>query len=56
MSQNQKISKEDLNFIRRLEDFDLIMLISEIHDHGWPMAEKTLQMIKEVYAKGLRAQ
>jgi hypothetical protein len=32
---NLVISKDDLDFIRKLEDFDLIMLLSETHDHGW---------------------
>lgn len=32
---NQKITKKELNQIRSLPDFDLKMLISEIHDHGW---------------------
>jgi hypothetical protein len=36
MSNNQKISKEELAFIRTLNDFDLTMFISEVHDHGWP--------------------
>jgi len=43
---NIKITKEQLLFIRSLRDFDLIMFLSEIHDHGWPVAEKTLSMIK----------
>lgn len=47
MSENLDISTEDLSFIRSLADFDLIMLISEVHDHGWEMAEKTLGMMKE---------
>jgi hypothetical protein len=61
---NLKIDKEDLAFIRRLEDFDLIMLLSEIHYNGWendpPYAriggKHLLPMIREVYAKGLRTQ
>ncbi len=44
---NQKISTEQLALIRRLGDFDLTMLLSEIHDHGWEVAEKTLGMIRE---------
>ncbi len=42
MSVNQNVSKSDLKKIRNLEDFDLIMLISEIHDHGWSVARCTL--------------
>ena len=41
-----KRSRPDLQFIRALKDFDLIMLISEVHDHGWPMAKRTLDMMK----------
>lgn len=42
MGINQEVSKRDLDQIRGLEDFDLIMLISDIHDHGWPIASETL--------------
>lgn len=45
MDRNQKITREELRQIRSLEDFDLTMLISEIHDHGWPQAKKLLPMI-----------
>jgi hypothetical protein len=31
--------------IRSLDGFDLIMLISEIHDFGWPHARGTLAMM-----------
>ena len=47
LGENQKIKKKDLEFIRSLEDFDLIMLLPEIHDHGWPAAEKLIPYIKE---------
>jgi len=50
LGKNQKIKKKDLDFIRSLEDFDLIMLLSDIHDHGWPMAHKTLGFIRAAYA------
>lgn len=40
---NQIISEQQLKKIRALADFDLIMLISETHDHGWPVAAKTLE-------------
>jgi hypothetical protein len=42
MSINQRVTPKEIAKIRKLEDFDLIMLISEIHDHGWPMARATL--------------
>jgi hypothetical protein len=44
---NQKVTIEQLWKIRNLDDFDLIMLISDIHDHGWPTAERTLAMMPE---------
>jgi len=47
MSANQKISKDELKKIRSLTDFDLIMLLSDIHDHGWPVASATLEMAYE---------
>jgi len=42
---NQQISKEELAKIKCLDDFDLTMLISEVHDHGWPTARKTLELM-----------
>jgi len=42
---NQSVSKEQLEKIRSLDDFDLTMLISEIHDHGWTVATKTLELM-----------
>jgi len=42
---NQKVTPEQIAKIRKLDDFDLIMLISEIHDQGWPMAQRTLMMM-----------
>lgn len=47
MSENQKVTPEQLRKIRALADFDLIMLISETHDHGWETAAKTLAMMPE---------
>ena len=44
---NQKPSKQELKAMRSLGDFDLTMMISEINDHGWPMAAKTLWMIPD---------
>lgn len=48
---NQKISKAQLDQIRSLRDFDLTMLISDVHDHGWPIAARTLELIMECYEK-----
>jgi hypothetical protein len=45
MSKNQKVETDELAKIRGLDDFDLIMLISEIHDHGWPQARATLAIM-----------
>lgn len=32
---NIEITKEELTFIRSLEDFDLTMFLSEVHQFGW---------------------
>jgi hypothetical protein len=47
VSANQKITADELAKIRHLDDFDLIMLISEIHDHGWPVARETMRLMPE---------
>jgi len=44
---NRQVYREELHKIRHLEDFDLVMLISEIHDHGWETARKTLSLMPE---------
>lgn len=49
---NQRVKNEELIKIRHLDDFDLIMLISEIHDHGWTVARRTLAMMPEGKTKG----
>lgn len=45
MSNNQVITTGELRAIRSLDDFDLIMLISEVHDHGWDIARNTLRVM-----------
>ena len=45
MSDNQNVSEKELEAIRALDDFDLIMLISEVNDHGWKMAQGTLRLM-----------
>jgi hypothetical protein len=45
MDENQEVTARELKQIRGLDDFDLIMLISDIHDHGWEMARRTLAMM-----------
>lgn len=42
---NQIVSAEECNKIRALSDFDLVMLISDIHDHGWAMGRRTLEQM-----------
>lgn len=51
MSENIAITSAELAFIKSLSDFDLTMLLSEIHDHGWPQARQLLPMIKEAIEK-----
>lgn len=43
--ENLEIDPETLGLIRRLSDFDLAMLLSEIHDHGWHVANKLIPMM-----------
>ena len=45
MSDNIDATAADLAFIRSLPDFDLIMLLSEINDHGWEEARKLLPLM-----------
>jgi hypothetical protein len=42
---NQKVNESELKKIRCLDDFDLVMLISEIHDNGWDIARITLKVM-----------
>jgi hypothetical protein len=37
-----EVTKDELSMLRALPDFDLIMVLSDIHDHGWPVARTTL--------------
>ena len=39
---NVELTKEQYEFIITLPKFDLEMLLSDIHEHGWPVAENTL--------------
>ena len=43
--ENCDVSDEEIEHIRSLENFDLIMLISEIHEHGWDIARGTLSVV-----------
>jgi hypothetical protein len=49
---SQKVSPEQLAQIRSLDDFDVTMLISEIHDNGWPQAARTLGIMIEAQSRG----
>jgi hypothetical protein len=44
---NQKVRRSEVEKIRRLADIDLVMLISEIHDHGWPSARELLSLMPD---------
>ncbi len=43
---HQNVTLGEAEVIRLLGDFDMAMLISEIHDHGWPIAKKLLPMMR----------
>ncbi len=49
---NIDITPKELAQIRALADFDLTMLLSDIHDCGWPAAKTTLRAIMEAMQKG----
>lgn len=42
---NVEITPNEMSAIRTMSDFDLTMLISEVHDHGWPVARKLIPLI-----------
>jgi hypothetical protein len=41
---NQRVSKTECDAIRKLTDFDMKMLVGDIHDHGWPVGRVTLRI------------
>ncbi len=43
MADNQVVTKQEIEAIRAIEDFDVVMLISEIHDHGWLHGQRLLR-------------
>ena len=45
--ENLVLSKNQLLKIRKLDDFDLIMLFSETNDHGWLEAERILNLMSD---------
>ena len=50
MKENIEITEQELKNLRSLADFDLTMILSDIHDHGWPLARKTLAAAVEAAA------
>jgi hypothetical protein len=44
---NLRIHKSQISTIRSLPDFDLIMLLSEINDHGWEVAKHLLPLMRK---------
>jgi hypothetical protein len=50
---NQQMLLKEQNFIRSLSNFDLGMLVSEIHDHGWKVARVTLACMPGAKRSGL---
>ena len=49
LDQNIKFAPGQLARIKRLTDFDLTMLLSEINDHGWEDALKILPFMSETH-------
>ena len=43
--ENQKVTPDQCDKIRALADFDLTMLVSEIHDLGWERAKLILSLM-----------
>lgn len=41
----QNVSEREMAKIRQLSNYELAVLISEIHDHGWPAAQKMLPVL-----------
>jgi hypothetical protein len=49
--ENIEINHAECDEIRKLNDFDLEMLLSEINDHGWVVARQTLSAMVEALTK-----
>lgn len=47
MSKNIKIDADTLSFIRKLDDFDLVMLLSEVNEHGWDKAKELISLMRQ---------
>jgi len=48
--ENICLSDAEYQFIATLPKFDLEMLLSEINDHGWVVAKKTLVLMSQAAA------
>lgn len=41
------VTPDELAKIRGLDDFDLTLFVSELHDHGWSVAAVTLELMPD---------
>jgi len=53
---NISIMSNELAFIRSLDDFDLTMFLSDLHEHGWPIARFTLSLQAKARANAAATQ
>jgi hypothetical protein len=51
----QRVTKQEMADIRSLCDFDLILFITEIHEHGWHEGRKMLPAMIAAAEKRRRA-
>jgi len=42
-----QVAPEEIRKIRGLDDFDLTVFVSELHEHGWSVAAETLELMPE---------
>lgn len=52
MDVNIELTKEQCDFIRSLNDFDLMMFLSEINEHGWKDGKELLKGIQDSIKAG----
>lgn len=58
MIKNQQLTAGEISKIRLLGDLEIVMLVSDINDHGWEMARRTLRLMpisKRVISEAERA-
>lgn len=48
--ENIDVTKQELAALRALPDFDLTMVLSEIHEHGWPHGRRLIEAATEAVA------